>query len=168
MFEDHLRHHSIEGGNCSELKLTLCGCLIAIHTGRIVLSVDGCRRLAARRAELERRRFASLRQILVVFDAEVRLYDVERLLVDLDVLVALQVLDLVETEALFDHDRVRVRSVRSLALRRAQFENVFQSVERHLDDLRVGHAEQFTERWNGALLDHVSASKKTNALWLFG
>ena len=154
--------HSV---TCSELKLTLRGCwLIAIHTGGVLLAVVGRWRLIAvhcrRGTEFERAGFDLLRQILVVIDAEVRLYDVERFLVDVHVLVALQVFDLVQAEAFFDHDRVWILSVGAFGFCGAQFEDILEPIEGHLNDLRVGHTEQFAQRRNDSLIDDVSTKRK--------
>jgi hypothetical protein len=77
--------------------------------------------------------------------AEVLLDDVERLLVDLLVLVALQELDLVEAAALLDLVRVRVVDAALARVMQAELEDVLEAVERHLDDLGVADVEQVAQ-----------------------
>ncbi len=70
--------------------------------------------------------------LVLLLCAEVSLYNIKGLLIDLHVLVGLEELDLVEAEDLLDDDSVGVGAPRLLRLLLAQPQDVLQPVQRNL------------------------------------
>mmetsp|Transcript_10968 Transcript_10968/g.33402 ORF Transcript_10968/g.33402 Transcript_10968/m.33402 type:complete len:597 (+) Transcript_10968:94-1884(+) len=95
--------------------------------------------------------------VLIVVHAEVRLDDVDGLVVDVVELVRLQLLDLLEAVGLPDVPRhLVVPGAVLLRVHLAHLENVLEALYGHANDLRVAHGEQLAERRDAALLHEVA------------
>ena len=92
---------------------------------------------------------------LLLLLVEVVLDELEGLLVDLLVLMALEELDAIEAGALLDGHRVRIDAVVEASVVLAELEYVVDAVERHLDDLGVDGGQQFAQRRYHVQLDQV-------------
>merc|ERR1719500_212202 len=76
---------------------------------------------------------------------EVLLNDLVGKLVDLNILVVLQAFNLIQPSALLNHSRHR------LNIGSSQFQHVVQSVQDHLDHLRVLAVQKVAKGWNDSL-----------------
>ena len=89
---------------------------------------------------------------------EVLVHDIERLLVDLEVVVLLEVVNRVHASSLLDVNGVLVdgSGARGLLVHLADLQDVVQTIERNLNDLIVHHSQQIAERLDAPLGDEVA------------
>lgn len=94
--------------------------------------------------------------ILIVFlSGEVGLQDVDYLLVDFVVAVALKGFDVIQTAALFNQVGVFVASV-IVSVLLADLQQVLQSLEGDQDDTGITTSQQFAHRLDEVVVDHVA------------